>query len=62
VTGDTDGVDYIEADAGGIPAMGALPKGCALESPHPNPVNDKTAAYRWDLASLGRYFPSQRKI
>ena len=91
VTGEPGGVDYIEVDAGGIPAMWAVPKDCALdrvllcshgggcvvgsmyshrklfghiakkvgcralivdyglapENPHPGPVNDMTAAYRW---------------
>ena len=28
VTGEPGGVDYIETDAGGVPAMWAIPKGC----------------------------------
>lgn len=31
VTADPGGVDYIEVDAGGIPAMWAIPKGCAQD-------------------------------
>lgn len=31
VTADPGGVDYIEVDAGGVPAMWALPKGCATD-------------------------------
>src|SRR5437879_3878536 len=29
VTAEPGGVDYIEAEAGGVPAMWAVPKGCA---------------------------------
>ena len=29
ITGEPGGVDYIEVDAGGVPAMWAIPKGCA---------------------------------
>ena len=29
VTGEPGGVDYIETDAGGVPALWAVPKGCA---------------------------------
>lgn len=31
VTGEPGGVDYIEVDAGGVPAMWAVPKGCAQD-------------------------------
>jgi epsilon-lactone hydrolase len=31
VTAEPGGVDYIEADAGGVPAMWAVPKGCAQD-------------------------------
>jgi len=97
VTGEPGGVDYIEVDAGGIPAMWAKPKGCAVdrvllcshgggcvvgsmyshrklfghiakavgcralivnyglapENPHPGPVRDMTAAYRWLIEKEG---------
>ena len=29
ITGEPGGVDYIETDAGGVPALWAVPKGCA---------------------------------
>jgi len=29
VTAEPGGVDYIETDAGGVPSMWAVPKGCA---------------------------------
>ncbi len=31
VTADPSGVDYVEVDAGGVPAMWAVPKGCAWD-------------------------------
>jgi hypothetical protein len=31
VTAEPGGVDYIETDAGGVPAMWAVPKGCAQD-------------------------------
>ena len=31
ITGEPGGVDYIETDAGGVPAMWAVPKGCAQD-------------------------------
>src|SRR6516162_720150 len=33
ITGEPGGVDYIETDAGGVPAMWAAPKNCAQDSP-----------------------------
>jgi acetyl esterase/lipase len=93
VTAEPGGVDYVEVDAGGVPAMWVTPKGAANdrvllcshgggyvvgsmyshrklfghlakavgcralivdygrapENPHPGPVNDMVAAYRWLL-------------
>src|SRR5947209_18227907 len=31
ITGEPGGVDYIETDAGGVPAMWAVPKNCAQD-------------------------------
>jgi epsilon-lactone hydrolase len=93
VTAEPGGVDYVETEAGGVPAMWATPKGCAEdrvllcahgggyvvgsmythrklyghiaktvgcralivhyrrapESPHPGPVDDMVASYKWLL-------------
>src|SRR3546814_3828460 len=34
VTVDPIGVDYVEVDAGGVPAMWAIPKGCVRSEEH----------------------------
>ena len=34
ITGEPGGVDFIETDAGGVPAMWAVPKNCAQDRVH----------------------------
>jgi monoterpene epsilon-lactone hydrolase len=63
LTAEPRGVDYIETDAGGLPAMWLVPKACAEDRvllcmfdyrltpqyTHPAQVDDAVAAYRWLL-------------